>query len=220
MAGYDLDFGMSNNAIDAYSNGVRPLSRWTVELLREGGWKETRTLAMYLAKSGFWPSFEWHHSGGTWFNEVKFYDVEYLVERWDDLTEAERDERRGAAKCKPKAEEGRKVSGHFTIWGGSRRRPTKMGQQEFTGILRGGWIHLDGGGRKKASGNHIQWRYSEERTWMEWVQELTHERAFEEKKKKVAEAIASGATVDEMSRFNNGFFRPTLIAMGHDLTED
>jgi len=42
----------------------------------------------------------------------------------------------------------------------------------------------------------------------------------EEKKKKIAEAIALGATVEQIGSLSRGAFRPTLIAMGYDLTPD
>ena len=162
MAGYSLDFSMSNNAIDAYDDGVRPLSKWDLEYLREAGWQETRKLALHLAAAGFWESHEWHHSGGTWFNEVKFYDAKILVDLWEDLTEEERQQHRDASKRGQDAPQEKRVRGHYTLWGGTRRHPTKVGQQEFTGALKGNWIHVDGGGRKKASGNHIFWTAIEE----------------------------------------------------------
>ena len=34
MAGYDFDNGMSNNAVDAYHRGVKPLTKITVDDLR------------------------------------------------------------------------------------------------------------------------------------------------------------------------------------------
>ena len=154
-----MDSGMSNNAVDAYADGVRPLSSWTLDLLREGGWEETRKLAMHLAATGFWSSYEWHHSGGTWYNKVDFYDIADLIGMWAELTEDEREQHRASAKKPKPQEEGQKVSGHYTLWGGSRRRPTKVGKQDFTGVKVGYWIHMDGGGRKKAFGNHIYWQY-------------------------------------------------------------
>ena len=55
--------------------------------------------------------------------------------------------------------EGRAVEGTYMIWGGTRKRPEIVGEQKFTGIKIGNWIHLDSGGKKKADGNSITWSY-------------------------------------------------------------
>ena len=78
MAGYNYYEGMSNNALDAYEDGKKPLSRITALDLKLAGWQGTKADAMRLAKSKFWKPCEWHHSGGTWYNEVYFYA---MVER-------------------------------------------------------------------------------------------------------------------------------------------
>ena len=90
MAGYNYYEGMSNNALDAYQDGKKPLSRITALDLKLAGWRGTKADAMRLAKSDFWKPCEWHHSGGTWYNEVYFYDPADLVECWNDATDAER----------------------------------------------------------------------------------------------------------------------------------
>ena len=88
--GYNFRAGMSNNAVEAYGRGAKPISRITLANLREAGWTETKKLALLLEKKGFWSSCEWHHSGGTWYNRVNFYDPENLVEEWDELSEQEK----------------------------------------------------------------------------------------------------------------------------------
>ena len=159
MTGYSYENGMSNNAVDAYNRGVYPLSQITASDLRAAGWTGTRRLAVYLAKAGHWHRAEWHHSGGTWFNEVDFFDPAALVEVWEDVPVDERAQLTKAAReaAAPSAEAGVRVRGTYTIWGGSRRRPRHLGEEPFTGELRGDWIHIDGGGRKKATGRHITW---------------------------------------------------------------
>lgn len=156
MAGYNYHAGMSNRAVDAYNLGIKPLSKITVADLRGAGWTETKTKAIALAKSGFWRPREWHHSGGTWYNRVDFYDAADLVNDWQCLNTTEQAEE--IAKCQnTTTEPGERVHGEYVIWGGSRRRPRKIGVEKFTGIKIGDWITLDSGGRKKASGNHIEW---------------------------------------------------------------
>jgi len=158
--GYDFDAGMSNNALDAYSRGVKPLSKITKSNLVEAGWAETKSAAMKLAKSGFWKAAEWHHSGGEWFNRVDFFNPNDLVEKWNDLGDDDRAAVLDEVKTqKPDEVDEKIVTGSYTLWGGSRRRPRRIGEQEFTGILRGNWIHLDDGSKKKADGRHIQFQF-------------------------------------------------------------
>ena len=179
MAGYNHAAGMSNNAVSAYENGIKPLSRITLQDLRDAGWTGTAKLAKYLAKKGFWESHEYHHTGGTWYNSTDFYNPENLVEQWNELKESERaafeTACKNAGKLTPSAnmtefekhqawlaereKAPKKVKGSYPEFGGSRRRPRVIGHIEFTGELIGDWIHLDDGGKKKASGNHIKWEY-------------------------------------------------------------
>jgi len=155
--GYDYEAGMSHNAVMAYERGVKPLSKITADNLKAVGWTETKALAMRLAKDhNVWRSHEWHHSGGDWYNRVDFYDPSDLVEAWTDLTETQRQTLRTPEPAQ--VVEIISVSGSYVIWGGSRRHPRKVGREIFTGTLKGDWIYLDGGGRKKASGKHISWR--------------------------------------------------------------
>lgn len=162
MAGYSYHRGMSNNAVAAYDRAVMPLSQFTAADLRAAGWTGTLKLARHLARAGVWPPSEWHHSGGTWFNEVDFYDAEALVDAWDGLDADEQAQHIAACKA-PKAEAaGRRVKGRYAEWGGSRRRPRLLGYVEFTGLMIGNWIALDDGGRKKAGGNHITWSLDEQ----------------------------------------------------------
>tara|TARA_R110002153_G_scaffold35174_1_gene104754 strand:+ start:45 stop:518 length:474 start_codon:yes stop_codon:yes gene_type:complete len=154
MAGYNYYEGMSNNALDAYENGIKPLSKITALDLKLAGWTGTKADAMRLAKSEFWKSCEWHHSGGSWYNSVDFYNPADLVDSWDAASSAERID---ALKTEePKLEE-KKVRGEYTIWGGTRKRPRKIGSQPFVGTLKNNWIFLDDGTKKKASGNYITW---------------------------------------------------------------
>tara|TARA_R100001443_G_scaffold109264_1_gene120466 strand:- start:151 stop:642 length:492 start_codon:yes stop_codon:yes gene_type:complete len=158
MSGYDYAAGMSNNAVDAYVSGLKPLSRITSNDLRIAGWKGTKKLAQSLAQSGAWPPAEWHHTS-SFYNEVNFYDPGRLVEIWSEMSPAERDE--AETRAKPATvEQGRQVFGSYIVWGGTRRRPHKLGDHHFKGILIGDWIYLENGKRKKASGNSISWRYA------------------------------------------------------------
>ena len=158
MTGYNYQYGMSNRALDAYENGIKPLSRITCQDLKFAGWKGTKKEALAIAKAGRWLPAEWHHSGGTWYNKVDFYDPHDLVEYWQSLSPSEQIEvRLNALRESQRGKEEKKVRGSYTVWGGTHRRPRRLYDEVFTGTLIGEWIHLDGGGRKKATGNHITW---------------------------------------------------------------
>ena len=156
MAGYDHQAGMSNNAVAAYAAGVKPITQIGRADLDDAGLDIPVAFAHWLAREGHWSAAEWHHSGGTWYNRVDFYDPEILAA---DVRDGALD--LGALRAlwkAPKSEAGAaRVRGSYSEFGGSRRRPRYMGEVEFTGRLVGDWIHIDGGGKKRASGNHITW---------------------------------------------------------------
>ncbi len=149
MAGYNYTEGMSNRAVTAYMAGKAPLTKITLKQMRDCGWKGTKKEALILAKQDEWKPCEWHHSGGTWYNKVNFYDPNDLA----DLSPED------IHQCKinneTKDDVVKRVKGSFVIWGGSRKRPKQIGDQHFTGILKNGWVYLDAGGKKKATGNWI-----------------------------------------------------------------
>jgi hypothetical protein len=130
---------MSNRACDAYDRGIKPLSQITISEMRQAGWAGTKKQAVALAKAGEWSPIEWHHSS-AWYNKVNFYDAA-------DLADLEPVEEKSTPKC-----DDIRVAGSYASFGGSRRRPQYLGEIEFTGVLREGWIHLDGSNRKKKAG--------------------------------------------------------------------
>ena len=161
MAGYDHDAGMSNNAVAAYCCGIKPISKITAQDLKDSGVQISKSFAVWLAKKNYWPASEWHHSGGTWYNKVNFYDPDFLANLINDgkidIASLE-NEFKTIVKTE---DQGQRVSGSYAIWGGSRKRPRKVGKQKFTGTKKGNWIFLDSGVKKKANGNYINWRYTE-----------------------------------------------------------
>ena len=152
MSGYNYRKGMSNRAVSAYSRGVKPLSKITKSDLVDAGFEGTLKAARALAKCGMWTPCEWHHCSG-YYNEVDFYDPE-------DLNDFDEEQiKRALELAQPKIEKKKiRVTGHYLVWGGSRDRPKVVGKQKFKGDLIGGWIHIDGGGKKKADGNHIYYQ--------------------------------------------------------------
>lgn len=160
MAGFNYHLGMSNNAVAAYRDGRKPLSKITARDLEKAGWDGTLKDAKALAKMGFWETSEWHHSGGAFYNKVDFYDPEDLVLAWDEATAEERSALIVNLKQEKKTtiDLGVRVAGHYAVFDGSQRNRRFSGNESFTGVLVGKWIFIDGGGKKRADGNHIEFR--------------------------------------------------------------
>ena len=159
MTGYDWDSGMSHNAVSAYESGRFPLSRISLHDLRRAGWAGSLKLARFLAKANppLWRTFEWHHSGGDYFNRVNFYDPGDLVAVWAELSRDDQAAWRAKARAPVVVETARRVSGQYRTFSRLSRRPT--GWQAFEGVKAGNWITLDSGGRKKSAGKHVTFRY-------------------------------------------------------------
>lgn len=164
MAGYN-GCSMSNNAVAAYEEGKKPLSKIKASDLKEAGWQYSLAFAKWLAKreglcgyySRIWEPSEWHHSSKM-YNKVKFYSAEDLVDAWSELGDAAREALIAEFEIRqsPKQAKEVRVKGTYIEWTGSRRHP-KANEVEFTGTISGNWIFLDNGGKKKADGNHIKW---------------------------------------------------------------
>ena len=149
MTGYNYELGMSNGALEAYDRGLFPISRLKASDLKAIAWPGTLKQAKLLAEHGEWQPCEWHHSGGTWYNQVHFYDLA-------DLAELDPPETR------PHSEQAleRRVAGFYSDYIRGRGRGRYYRTVDFTGIKKGNWIHLEGGGKKKADGNHITYHYT------------------------------------------------------------
>lgn len=163
MAGY-YGYSMSNNAMDAYDEGKRPLSQWDksamVRALNKAvADKEISVeLADWFKKVPLWffkevalRSDEWHHSS-SYFNKVDFYElnVDALVghqdisfwQKWLDILRSSRK----AEKERAKAE--RRARCKYLTWSGSRRHP-KATEHEAEGVIRGDWFYPEGEDFKK-----------------------------------------------------------------------
>ena len=159
MAGYDHAAGMSNNAVAAYAGGRTTLSNLTLDDLRQAGLDIPLTFARWLAREGHWSPCEWHHTGGTWYNRSDFYDPDDLAEL---INEGELDlaalrQEYADSHAQSDNAQGVRVRGEYAVWGGPRKRPRLERWESFTGVLRGSFIYIDGGGKKKAGGNWMRY---------------------------------------------------------------
>ena len=73
MAGY-MGISMSNNAVQAYDEGKKPVSRITKEDLLMHGINESITFFKWFVKN-YCHACEWHHSSPK-YNITHFYDIE------------------------------------------------------------------------------------------------------------------------------------------------
>ena len=156
MSGYH-GWSMSNNAVDAYSRGLMPLTKWTKPLIL----KRIEHLGYNSEFFKKWNSMElktllyspeWHHTGGA-FNNTNFYDID---------TDAVVNYLNGVEKPIIKTEKKEKLIEDDGFWHGKYKctefHPTssynkyKIWYEEFENAKRkGDWIILSNGVKKKFS---------------------------------------------------------------------
>jgi len=153
MAGYNYSKGMSNNAANAYNNDIVPKSSITRKLLDKYGIKLSVKVVKELISNNLIQPSEWHHSGGTWYNEVDFYSLENITNRIDELKEDGYDFTKTSQTLNS---EECYVKGSYSVFNRSRRRTVYVGEEDFVGIKKGNWIFFKNT-KKKASGNHINY---------------------------------------------------------------
>tara|TARA_Y100001938_G_scaffold42729_1_gene58827 strand:- start:2230 stop:2712 length:483 start_codon:yes stop_codon:yes gene_type:complete len=153
--GYNYEQGMSNRAVRAYRNGLQPLSRMmAVDFVQYG---ITIAFAKWLAKEGYWKYAEWHHTGNH-YNKTYFYDADDLEVVFDDHDKDELLKLFKEGKPKMVDTKNCRVRGTYITFYKSCRRYIPE-ENDFSGNLKGNWIFLDGGGKKKADGRNITWEY-------------------------------------------------------------
>lgn len=180
MAGYSIIDGMSNNALKAYREGKKPISKFTAADFKPLGL--TKADAMALVDYA-WQPCEWHHSGGKgFFNKTNFYDIKDLAKVLKNdsqycqrLIDSSRQFRKNTLKAKkeqsekPKKLSRRKnVYGFYYEWVGSARYRRKV-QTWFTGTVKDGKITTHEGVNKLTSGNNIEFKTGKPpESWVGW----------------------------------------------------
>lgn len=162
MAGY-YGYSMSNNAVLAYENGEKPLSKWTktgiIAAIKKELEEENLTLDFDVDKLKKIPikklkdvclsHSSWHHTS-SYYNQTEFYFVD--VDRIIKLTEKEIN---SIIEASSKKEE--KISKEiwkcaFLEWSGSRKHP-KATEIIEEGIVKGDWFYRKNGTKKKITAN-------------------------------------------------------------------
>lgn len=160
--GYKTGFSMSDNAVMAYENGEKPLSRWAkkdiLEAIEKAVAEESLTLkcsmetlkkvSVEVLRSVCLYKSSWHHTSNH-YNKTDFYslDLEEISELTDEklqtLMKNSKDEKKEEV-----TEERWKCA--FLEWSGSRNYP-KSTEHIEEGIVKGDWFIRADGSKKKTT---------------------------------------------------------------------
>ena len=152
---------MSNNAVEAYENGERPLSRWRKSDILEAisvseielkcSISKLQKLPVKVLKEVCLTRSSWHHTS-NYYNQTDFYalDEEYIGNLTDEKIEKLLKECKSEEKRREPAEERWKCA--FLEWSGSRKHPIATELVE-EGIVKGQWFYRQDGSKKKTSAN-------------------------------------------------------------------
>lgn len=162
MAGYD-GYSMSNNAVAAYENGEKPLSKWSkediidaiatairddeltlncsFEALKKAPVKVLKTLCLSYSS--------WHHTSSH-YNRTDFYslDIHKIAQLSDVIIE---DRIIASAEQSPEEKE-EAWECAFLEWGGTRKHP-KATEVVEKGVIKGDWFYRADGTKKKTTAN-------------------------------------------------------------------
>lgn len=161
MAGYN-GWSMSNNAVAAYEDGEKPLSKWTktdiLDAIEEQEVKlkcsieKLKKLPIKVLKEICLTYSSWHHTSNH-YNKTDFYSLD--VDRIENLMDDELDELLSNYKADKKAESKpleEKWECAFLEWSGSRKHPVATEVIE-EGVVKGDWFYRKNGTKKKTKAN-------------------------------------------------------------------
>ncbi len=161
MAGY-FRYKMSNNAVDAYLNGEKPLSKWTkADILSEVervisdeeieikfDIKKLKTAPLSALKDLCLSCTAWHHTSSH-YNRTNFYsvngcDLEYITD--EDI------ENKIQSYSKKPEEKVERWRCAYLVWSGTKNHP-KATECISDGVIKGCWFYLPDGSKKKTTAN-------------------------------------------------------------------
>lgn len=161
MAGYN-GYSMSNNAVEAYRGGEKPLSKWTkkeiIEAIENAINKEGLTLNCDFEKLKKAPigalkesclyCSSWHHTSSR-YNKTDFYSLD--ADGIEELTDKDIDDLISKFQSKKKSEPSDdKWKCAFLEWTGTRKHP-KVTEIVEVGIVKGDWFIRPDGSKKKTT---------------------------------------------------------------------
>lgn len=179
MAGY-CGYSMSNNAVRAYDQGKKPLSKWTkgdlLDALEDKA-DYARKLTTSELRDELLEYREWHHTG-KFYNATRFYGISY--EKAEGLTKERVDEiiaRR--THSKPDKQKPTFITAlvTYTEWEGTRKHPKPVKRTEVVKFLSDAKIVACKGGNKRLSSLTIVYKI-EQKT--KYASEETLRRKYHE----------------------------------------
>ena len=168
MAGYS-GFSMSNNAVDAYDNGEKPLSKWSkAEILQEIriyakenniniDMEKLNKVSLPVLRESFLYKTAYHHTS-KFYNSTDFYAIDFdTVNEMVDLESVQKlleltEEEKMLKKQEKKEDSPEMWECAYLVWGGTRAHP-KATEQTAIGEVRGNWFYLPEGGKKSIKAN-------------------------------------------------------------------
>ncbi len=161
MAGYN-GWSMSNNAVAAYEDGEKPLSKWTkanifdtikdTEIELKCSIEKLRRLPIKVLKEVCLRYSSWHHTSNH-YNKTEFYSLD--INRIENLTDDKIEEllldykKEKRMESKPLEE---RWECAFLEWSGTRKHPVATEVIE-EGIIKGNWFYRKDGSKKKTTAN-------------------------------------------------------------------
>lgn len=163
MAGYNK-YSMSNNAIKAYNDGERPISKWTKKAIVDAindaiangdltlkcDIKVIKTLPIKILKDVALYKSSWHHTS-LHYNKTNFYSLD--LDALEDLTDDKINDLKATSESKTDdVQQDQRWKCAFLVWSGSRNYP-KCTEYIENGIVRGEWFIREDGSKKKTTAN-------------------------------------------------------------------
>ena len=151
---------MSNNAVGAYEDGEKPITKWTkkiiLETVQELELEFTFNFDLFSKLTvaqlkKFLICSSWHHTA-KYFNKTDFYSIdENKIEELKNEEIEELLKEKNTKKLKPEPEiTTAKVK--YLIWGGTRNHPTAT-EYIDTCTVKGNWAYLPNGRKKSLTSN-------------------------------------------------------------------
>lgn len=165
MAGYN-GYSMSNNAVNAYNTGEKPLSKWSKTAIIEAikdyieentdqtfnfNIDELKKVTIAELKTFLYQS-SWHHTSNH-YNRTDFYSLD--TDKIDDLTSDIIKEMvmKKVNKIKKQSEPAEEIwKCSFLEWSGTRKHP-KVTEITEIGTIKGNWFYRKDGSKKSIIAN-------------------------------------------------------------------
>ena len=134
----------------SYKGGLLPKTKIMAAHLKLVGITETIKTVKQAISDGYLEPTEYRSTGGEWDNNTGFFDLLDLKKKIDELG--------GLSQFYPRihsTESTYRVKGRYINFKKVGNGFNRNGYKHFTGTLKGGWIFLDNGKKKKANGRYI-----------------------------------------------------------------